>query len=205
MEQKIGYVLLDKDDIVLKTWTQDYIPSMFILPNGDHVHAPAIGTYAECKFVEKWLVTNDSPNLIEVTQNQAFDPATFRYIATVVYRYPEHDELFSYSANARYNKETGGITVSNNFIYTDRQSQAMITGLVAVMNANPNTVVNFKTGNGFILANSSVVQLIANSVSNHVQSCFTLESDVSVKIQSNAVTLYTEIDNEYSNMVTSYQ
>jgi hypothetical protein len=202
MEQKIGYVLLDTDNQVLKTWIQDHVPSMFILPNGDHVHAPSIGTYAGCKFVEKWLVTDPSPDLIEETQTQVFDGT--RYVATAVYRYPYHNELLAHSASARYIKETSGITVSNNLIYTDRQSQAMITGLVAVMNADPTTVVSFKTGNGFIQANSTVVQLISDSVAKHVQSCFTMESNIADMVQSNTITLYTEIDSEYDSMNVAY-
>ena len=202
MEQKIGYVLLDTNIQVLKTWNQDHIPNIIILPNGDQLNAPVVGTYSGFKFVEKWLVTDPSPDLIEVTQIQQFDGT--RYVATAEYRYPYQDELLAHSANDRYIKEVQGIIVSNNFIYTDRQSQSMITGLVAVMNLNPNTVVNFKTGNGFIKANSSTVQLIANSVANHVQACFTLESDIADKVQSNTITLYSEIDNEYNSLVNVY-
>lgn len=202
MEQQIGYVLLDENNQVLKTWNQDYIPNIIILPNGDQLNAPVVGTYSGFKFVEKWLVTDPSPDLIEVTQIQQFDGT--RYVATAEYRYPYQDELLAHSANDRYIKEVQGIIVSNNFIYTDRQSQSMITGLVAVMNLNPNTVVNFKTGNGFIKANSSTVQLIANSVANHVQACFTLESDIADKVQSNTITLYSEIDNEYNSLVNVY-
>ena len=202
MEQRIGYVLLDTNNQVLKTWNQDHIPNIIILPNGDQLNAPVVGTYSGFKFVEKWLVTDPSPDLIEVTQIQQFDGT--RYVATAEYRYPYQDELLAHSANARYFKETSGITVSNNFIYTDRQSQSMITGLVAVMNVNPNTVVSFKTGNGFIQANSSVVELIANSVSQHVQKCFTLEYEISKDVEANTITLYTEIDNKYGSMNTSY-
>ena len=63
---------------------------------------------------------------------------------------------------------------------------------------SPNTTISFKTSNGFIEANSAVMYDISLAVANHVQTCFSIESDVSVNVSSNVITSFDEIDNIYN-------
>ena len=117
-----------------------------------------------------------------------------KYIITNEYRGPNKPELIQYTASVRYNKEVSGITVSNNFIFTDRQSQAMINGIVTLVQLQPNTVINFKTGSGFIEANSQIIASIATSVATHIQNCFNLESEAIQQIEANTFTQFSQID-----------
>ena len=120
-----------------------------------------------------------------------------KIIVTFEYRQPYQSELLAYSASKRYEKEVGGITVDGYSIYTDRQSQSMLTGIVTLMQLKPNTVISFKTANGFISANATIINDIAISIANHIESCFNLENDVASEIQANTIVTFTQIDDKY--------
>lgn len=201
MEQKIGYSLIDLNNNILQSWLGE-IPNLIILPNGNQVFCAQKGKYSNYSIVEKWQVSNTDPGLVITGETTKFDGT--KVIETLEYRSLSTQELLSYSASSRYNKEIGGISVSNNSIFTDRQSQSMIVGIITLMTMNPNTTINFKTGQGFIKANLSVMNTIANSVATHVQTCFDTESDLSNQIKDNSIKLYSQIDNVYSNINTRY-
>lgn len=193
MEQKLGYSLLDAENNEIQFWNHDPAPNPIILPNGDHIHAPELNiSYSDYKLVERWQISDETPGLFEIGQSKSFDGTKF--IITKEYRAPNKPELIQYSASVRYDKEVSGITVSNNFIFTDRQSQAMINGIVTLVQLQPDVVINFKTGNGFIQANSQIIASIATSVATHVQNCFNLESEAIQQIEANTFTQFSQID-----------
>jgi len=203
MENKIGYVLLDNNNNVIQEWIQDIIPNMIILPDGDIVNAPITGTYKNYIFTEIWQISNNSSDLIPVNTSGSYDGS--KYISTINYRNLNQYELTAYSASIRYNKETSGVIVTNNqifaqsntLVFTDRQSQAMINGIITLMTLQPNTVISFKTSNAFVQANSLIMNNIANTVAQHVQKCFTVESQIAANIVSNTITSTSQIDSAY--------
>ena len=193
MEQKIGYSLIDSENKEIQSWNSEPAPNPIILPNGDHIHAPDLNvSYSDYKLVERWEISNTTLGLVKIGESTSFDGS--KYIITNEYRGPNKPELIQYTASVRYNREISGITVSNNYVYTDRQSQAMINGIVTLVQLQPNTVINFKTGNGFIEANLQIIMNIATSVASHIQTCFSMEADIVKQIQANTITQFTEID-----------
>lgn len=108
------------------------------------------------------------------------------------------EELKNYSASVRYEKETAGISIANNVIWTDRQTQATITGIVTLMSINPSIVINYKTKTGFIAMDVNTAMTVALAIAGHVQACFDKEKDVSIKIDGSLIQNYDEIDAEYA-------
>lgn len=199
MEQQIGYSIVDQANTEIQFWNQSNIPNPIILPGNLHVHAPSINTnYNGYQLVERWQVSDETPGLVQTGQTISYDGT--RILVTLQYRNPDQSELLAYSASVRYKQETSGITVGTDFIWTDRQSQAMINGIITLMQVDPNTVISFKTGNGFIQANAAVMTNIATAVASHIQTCFSTEANVAVGIQSDTVTTFAQVDNGYGNV-----
>lgn len=199
--QKVGYSLIDSENKEVQYWGyilgQDVgFPDIVIMPDGSIVYSPPfnedIGGY---KIVERWIEANTELSNLISGETIAYDGE--KTVVTYAYRDPNYDELLAYSASKRYNKEISGVMIGNNFVYTDRQSQAMITGITTLMQLNPNTVINFKTANGFIQANSVVIAEIASGVANHIQTCFTIEADVSANVSSYTITTFDQVDAAY--------
>jgi hypothetical protein len=196
MEQ-VGYSLIDSNNKEVQFWGDTpgrsiSAPDMLFLANDISVCAPNIGvSYSGYTLVPRYIESNGIP---ELKSGEEYSCDGSKVIITYTYRDPNKIELSKYSANARYTKETSGTIVSNNFIYTDRQSQAMINGIVTLLQLQPNTTINFKTGNGFIPANSQVISEIASAVAYHVQSCFDIEANVNVQIENDTITKFSEID-----------
>jgi len=206
--QQIGYSLLNSNNTEVLYWGDSVnqcagIPDMIILPNGDHVHVPVVGTsYGGYTFVQRWSNCDLTKQQYVIKQSSTFDGT--KVVIEYTYRNPTSEELIAYSANTRYNIETSGITFQNNFIATDRSSQAMLTGIVTLVTLQPNTVINFKTANGFIQANSSTMINIANAVAIHVQTCFNVEYQVAANIASGSITNTSQITAAYnSNAIIS--
>ena len=114
-------------------------------------------------------------------------------------------ELDSYAAKKRYEKETGGITVSGIYISTDRQSQGMINGAFSFSQVFPNQTIKWKVADGvFADLNAQTITGIAVAVATHIQTCFATESTVNSQIQSGTITTSTEIDAVFNNLLTVY-
>ena len=105
----------------------------------------------------------------------------------------------AYAAAARFDKETAGITVGNAPIATDRDSQAMITGMWATAQMNPAVSVQFKSaGGGFATINAAQIQSIAAAVSAHIQACFAAEGQVDAAITAGTITTTAQIDQAFA-------
>ena len=107
---------------------------------------------------------------------------------------PPAEVLKAYAANKRWEKETGGITVSGAAIQTDRASQAMITGAFAFAQTNPSASIAFKAEGGFVMLAAAEVEAIANAVGAHVQACFAAEAAIVGAIEAGAITSIAAID-----------
>ncbi|QEL21718.1 DUF4376 domain-containing protein [Bosea sp. F3-2] len=103
-------------------------------------------------------------------------------------------ELISYAASTRFTKETGGIEVAGSPIATDRESQAMISGAFALVQAQPDTTIRFKTPTGFVALTAAQMSAVAVSVAQHVQASFGLEADIAEQIEAGEITTTAEID-----------
>lgn len=104
------------------------------------------------------------------------------------------DELFAHAALARFIKETGGIDVDGSPIATDRESQALISGAFALVQAQPETTIRFKTPAGFVTLDGAQMSAIAVAVAQYVQACFATEADVSGDIEAGEITTAAQID-----------
>lgn len=102
--------------------------------------------------------------------------------------------IIAYAADARWRRETGGIVVAGAAIATDRQSQAMISGAHAFVQANPAAIIRWKSPAGFVTLDAATVTAIALAVGAHVQACFAAEADVLAAIAAGTVTTTAEID-----------
>lgn len=108
---------------------------------------------------------------------------------------PTKQELKNYAANKRWQKETGGIVVGGSNIDTTRESQGLINGGFNLAKDNAEATIKFKTPSGvFVTLDADTMITIGRAVGNHVQSCFSLESDVNDSINSDVITTYEQID-----------
>lgn len=199
---KVGYSVVDSSNNEIQSWGNTYQhfekPSIIFLPNDVSVNCPELNVeYAGYKLVERWI--DYDPSLENLKDSEIVSFVDDKIVVTYNYRNATATELYSYSANKRWQKETSGVTVDDLVIYTDRQSQSMITGVVTLLSNQPDTVISFKTASGFIQANSNVMMKIASAVANHVQLCFSKEGMVSANIDANIITTYAEIDSAYES------
>lgn len=102
--------------------------------------------------------------------------------------------LTAYAARLRWKKEAGGIIVEGQAIATDRESQALISGAYSLVQAQPETIIQFKTRAGFVSLDAAQMSAIAVAVAKHVQACFGIEADAVAEIQSGSITTPAEID-----------
>jgi hypothetical protein len=107
-------------------------------------------------------------------------------------------QLAAYSAEARYVLETKGITVSGAAVATDRESQAMVNGAYNLVQANPSTVINFKTDSGFVSMNAATITALAVSVGTHVQAAFAAEASADAQITAGTITTPAGVDAVYA-------
>lgn len=201
--QQVGFSLIEKStNTEVRYWGNDPnqcsgTPNIIQLPNGDMVHAPGENYETdEYKLVKRYIDVGHGDLNLKIGETISFDGTNT--IVTYEYREPTVAELQAYNAAARYNKEISGIQVDNLSISTDRVSQSMMTGIMTLMSVNPAAVIDFKTNDGFIQANASVMSNIALAVAQHVQDCFKLESQVAIGINSNSITTMSQVDSYYA-------
>lgn len=114
---------------------------------------------------------------------------------------PTIDDLYRYSADCRWNKETSGITVGTYKVETDRTSQALLTGARVAANADPKFTTKYKMqDNQFVELDAKQIIAISDAVLAHVSNCFLLESQVNDKIKSKKLTTYKDVLAEYENV-----
>ena len=87
-------------------------------------------------------------------------------------------------AAARYEAETGGVTVAGVTVRTDRESQALITGAALKAMQDADYVCRWKTVDGFVELNSLQILGVADAVREHVQEAFDKEANLFGDIES---------------------
>ena len=85
-------------------------------------------------------------------------------------------------ASARYTEEIGGIVVGSVTIATGRESQAMMTGAYVSLKQGLMQSVNWKGDDGWVTATLTEIEPIAQAVSQHIQACFTKESQLAAQV-----------------------
>ena len=85
-------------------------------------------------------------------------------------------------ASARYTEEIGGIVVGSVTIATDRESQAMMTGAYVSLKQGLMQSVNWKGDDGWVTATLTEIEPIAQAVGQHIQACFTKESQLAAQV-----------------------
>ena len=88
---QVGYSLIDASGTEIQAFggetagVQNDVPNIIVLPNGDQVHCPTVGsTYSEWKLVERWLTdTPPSPWHARIGWTVSFDGT--KIIVTINY------------------------------------------------------------------------------------------------------------------------
>jgi hypothetical protein len=107
--------------------------------------------------------------------------------------------LLSYSASARFNKETGGATYNGIAVATDRDTQAKVTGAAVYLGVNSSATFQWKLPNGtFTLLNGTQVMAMATAIAAHVQACFAAEATLAGQISTGTVTTTAQIDSAFA-------
>lgn len=87
-------------------------------------------------------------------------------------------------AQARWEQETGGLTLPNGaIIKTDRESQALLTGAAFAATMDPETPIEWKGATGWVVLTPQQVLQIAGLVRQHVQAAFSKERALSEQVR----------------------
>lgn len=78
-------------------------------------------------------------------------------------------------AEYRWLKETAGVNVNGFIIKTDEVSQAKMSGAKVYSDLNPETLIDWKTDNGWIQIDRNTLLTAGNAVGAHVQACYSQE------------------------------
>lgn len=109
---------------------------------------------------------------------------------------PSQSELLQYAADKRYTVETGGCAFGGSIIATDRDSQTKITGAYAKAMANGSFLIrDWKLAPGVYLdlIDANTIIAIGDTVTEHVQACFTTERMVANAILMDTCNSYAQI------------
>lgn len=108
---------------------------------------------------------------------------------------PTESELIAYAAAKRYQVEVGGIVLNGQSLWTDRETQSMLSRVLQSLSDGLLTApVRVKTPGGHVSLSQAQIEAIAAAVVSHVQACFDLEADVSDDIANDVITTYEQID-----------
>lgn len=103
-------------------------------------------------------------------------------------------DLVAYTADRRWQIETGGIEVGGAVVATDRDSQGMIGRAYSLALVDPDEPVDYKAASGWIEIDSATLIAIATAVGRHVRACFRAERQICDQIETGQITTSAEID-----------
>jgi hypothetical protein len=108
-------------------------------------------------------------------------------------------DLIYYAANARFNKASGGVSVTGHVYNTDVVSRNTINSAYAFSTANPAQTFSWKLADGsFVTLDQAGVAKLNNSVSTFVQDCFTCESSTVASINGGTITTRAAVDSAFA-------
>ncbi len=87
-------------------------------------------------------------------------------------------------AEARYEAEIAGVEKDGSLIRTDRQTQAMISGAALKAIRDDTYVCRWKTANGFVTLGAEDIIAVADTIRDHVQSCFDREAVLADQVEA---------------------
>lgn len=122
----------------------------------------------------RWLAEGNTPEEIAYVPPETPVPPTLDEL-----KRQKRDTI----AAARYEQETGGVTVAGVTVRTDRESQALITGAALKAMQDAEYVCRWKTVGGFVELNALQILGVADAVREHVQSCFDREAELLVDVE----------------------
>lgn len=100
-----------------------------------------------------------------------------------------------YTAEKRWQKETGGFELNGLYIATDDRSKLMLSGARVAAEADPNFTTQWKTADGaFVSLSAPQLVAISNAVLAHVSMCFALEAQVLSQIADGTISNRTQVD-----------
>jgi len=91
-------------------------------------------------------------------------------------------------AARRWAAETGGIVLGGMPVDTDDRSKLLINGAALRASRDSSYTLHWKTVEGFIDLPADQVLIMADAVSDHVQACFTRESELQAAVFDGAIT-----------------
>lgn len=91
-------------------------------------------------------------------------------------------------AARRWAAETGGIVLGGMPVDTDDRSKLLINGAALRASRDSGYTLHWKTVEGFIDLPADQVLIMADAVSDHVQACFTRESELQAAVVDGSIT-----------------
>lgn len=91
-------------------------------------------------------------------------------------------------AARRWAAETGGIVLAGMPVDTDDRSKLLINGAALRASRDSSYTLHWKTVEGFIDLPADQVLIMADAVSDHVQACFTRESELQAAVVDGSIT-----------------
>lgn len=116
-----------------------------------------------------WYNVQSTPEKVNDVWYQSWD--------AVLYDKPDLKYAIS---KKRYEVEIGGVVVSNNTFSTDRESQTkyVAVALDIIRSNSASWSIDWKTSNGtFVTLDATQMNIVIDTVRNHVQSCFNKEKE----------------------------
>lgn len=100
-----------------------------------------------------------------------------------------------YTAEKRWQKETGGFELNGMHIATDDRSKLMLSGVRVAAEAHPDFTTQWKAADGaFVSLSAPQLVAISNAVLAHVSMCFALEAQVLSQIADGTISDRSQVD-----------
>lgn len=100
-----------------------------------------------------------------------------------------------YTAEKRWQNETGGFELNGMYIAADDRSKLMLSGARVAAEADPDFTTQWKAADGvFVSLSASQLVAISNAVLAHVSKCFALEAQVLSQIADGTITDRSQVD-----------
>jgi hypothetical protein len=110
-------------------------------------------------------------------------------------------QLRAAAADARWRRETGGITVSGIPVHTDDRSKMMLMGARIQATAAPGFSTQWKGADGqFVTLDAATIGALSDAVLAHVDACFAREQEVLAAINAGDVTTLAEIEQAFADV-----
>jgi uncharacterized protein DUF4376 len=109
------------------------------------------------------------------------------------------EQLKGYAADARWRKQTGGITVAGVSYLTDRISTNE-RNVAYNLAQDANITFQWKTPSGFVALTSSQLNSVALNEMNFIQACFAKEQTVGDSIDGGTITTLGQIDAAFDSI-----